>query len=90
MRAAGAKQVAEKGLGLGEFQYRLLQGLKPNVDLMGFSGPAKAVPLLQSMSEMRFSAACKVVPSKESSVSSRPYRTGIDAGHSDPGFHLIA
>jgi len=61
MRAAGAKQVAEKGLGLGEFQYRLLQGLKPNVDLMGFSGPAKAVPLLQSMSEMRFSAACKAL-----------------------------
>jgi hypothetical protein len=29
----------------------------------------------------------KVVPKKESSGSSRPYRTGIDVGHSDPGFH---
>ena len=59
---SGAKTGCGKRAGLGEFQYRLLQGLKPNVDLMGFSGPAKAVPLLQSMSEMRFSAACEVVP----------------------------
>jgi len=28
-----------------------LQGLKPGVDLIGFIGPAEAVPLLQSLEE---------------------------------------
>jgi hypothetical protein len=26
-----------------------LQGLKPNIDLIGFIGPAEAVPLLQNL-----------------------------------------
>jgi hypothetical protein len=39
--------------------YELLQGLKPDIGLIGFIGPAKAVPLLQSTSKASFSAACK-------------------------------
>jgi hypothetical protein len=46
---AGAEQPAEKGLGWKIYRYELLQGLKPVVAMIGFIGPAKAVPLLQSV-----------------------------------------
>ena len=46
---ARAKQAAEKGLGGANWRSKLLQGLKPNVDSIGFIGPAEAVPLLQSI-----------------------------------------
>ena len=39
-----ALEAAEKGLGRGKFQYLLLQGLKPNVDLMGVIGTTEVVP----------------------------------------------
>jgi hypothetical protein len=41
---------------------RLLQGLKPDVDLIGFIGTTEVVPMLQNLRElttMSFSAACK-------------------------------
>jgi hypothetical protein len=53
----GAKGAAEKGLGRGKFQYWLLQGLKPNVDLMGVIGtrprgcPGRALTLLAFLGE---------------------------------------
>jgi hypothetical protein len=43
------------------WQTEILQGLKPNVDMIGFIGPTKVVPLLQSLWEFPcdgFSAAC--------------------------------
>jgi hypothetical protein len=45
---SGAKQAAEKDLPGVDCRSELLQGLKPGIDLIGFSGPAEAVPLLQS------------------------------------------
>jgi hypothetical protein len=39
-----AKQAAEKGLGRGKFQYWLLQGLKPSIDLIGLIGMTKVMP----------------------------------------------
>jgi hypothetical protein len=46
-----------------------LQGLKPEVDLIGFIGPAEAVPLLQSLREWTirrvFHQAVKSCPFKE-------------------------
>jgi hypothetical protein len=59
MLPSGAKEVAEKGLRWRTCGYELLQGLKPDADLIGFIGPAKAVPLLQSTSKASFSAACE-------------------------------
>jgi len=53
----GAEQAAEEGRRRRICRYELLQGLKPDIDLIGFIGPAKAVPLLQSMSKAAFSAA---------------------------------
>jgi len=41
---SGAKQAAEKGLFEGGFRGRALQGLNPDVDLIGFIGTAEAVP----------------------------------------------
>jgi spore maturation protein SpmB len=40
---------AKKGPVWGGFLHWLLQGLKPNVDLMGFSGPTEVVPLLLNL-----------------------------------------
>jgi len=46
----------EKGVGSkGEPEAR--QGLKPDVHLIGYYGPAEAVPLLQSPASSEFSAA---------------------------------
>jgi len=39
-----AKQAAEKGPVWRKCPYELLQGLKPNVDLMGFIGTTKVMP----------------------------------------------
>jgi hypothetical protein len=44
-----AKQAAEKGIRGTNQRSELLQGLKPNVNSIGFIGPAEAVPLLQSI-----------------------------------------
>jgi hypothetical protein len=68
--AKGAKQAAEKGRAKGEFQYRLLQGLKPNVDMIGFIGTTEVVPCYKASRNRAsseffiahpasFSAACK-------------------------------
>jgi hypothetical protein len=46
---ARLKRLAEKGLRRRDFREWFLQGLKPDFDLMGFIGPAEAVPLLQSI-----------------------------------------
>ena len=46
-------------------QAEVLQGLKPNVDMIGFIGPTKVVPWLQSLRELprdEFFRACKVEP----------------------------
>jgi hypothetical protein len=46
---AGAEQAAEKGALEGEIRPEDLQGLKPEVDLMGFIGLTEVMPLLQSL-----------------------------------------
>ena len=43
----GLNRLRKKDL-FGGGQCRLLQGLKPSIDLIGFIGLAKAMPLLQS------------------------------------------
>ena len=40
----GPEQAAEKGHGRKEFRYLLLQGLKPNVNSIGFVGTTKVMP----------------------------------------------
>jgi len=55
-----AKQAAAKGLRRRNCRYKLLQGLKPGIELIGFIGPTEVVPLLQSrqdLNPMSFSAA---------------------------------
>jgi hypothetical protein len=42
-------QLAEKVAFPSQIPKELPQGLKPTADLIGFVGPAKAVPLLQSL-----------------------------------------
>ena len=51
---SGAKEAAEKGLFEGEILPRVLQGLKPNIDLIGFIGLTEVMPLLQSLRERIF------------------------------------
>jgi hypothetical protein len=46
---SGAKQLAEKVLQRRNYREGLLQGLKPDADWIGFIGPTKVVPLLQSL-----------------------------------------
>jgi len=48
-RPSGAERAAEKGLRGKNQGSERLQGLKPNIDSIGFIGPAEAVPLLQSI-----------------------------------------
>jgi hypothetical protein len=50
---AGAKQAAEKSLEEGEFDYWLLQGLKPDVDLIGFCGMAEVMPCYKAFENRR-------------------------------------
>jgi len=44
-----AKQLAEKVLRRRNCREGVLQGLKPDADLIGFIGPSKVVPLLQGL-----------------------------------------
>jgi hypothetical protein len=44
-----ALQLAEKVLQRRNYREGLLQGLKPDADWIGFIGPTKVVPLLQSL-----------------------------------------
>ena len=56
-RVAGAEVVAETGLIFWGVQCRLLQGLKPSIDLIGFIGLAKAMPCYSAVEfkvEMEF------------------------------------
>jgi len=46
--ASGAKQAAEKGVVESEALSEVWQGLKPNVDLIGFVGPTKVVPFYKA------------------------------------------
>ena len=48
-RSAGAEQLAEKVLQRRNYREGLLRGLKPDADWIGFIGPTKVVPLLQSL-----------------------------------------
>ena len=71
--AAGAKQAAEKGFVWGKAPEKIPSAAKADVDLIGFmrginppppsvasfSAACKAVPLLQNLTELNFSAACK-------------------------------
>jgi hypothetical protein len=45
---SAAEDGAEKGLRRAKSWYRQLQGLKPDVDFIDITGPAEALPLLQS------------------------------------------
>jgi len=57
-----AKQVAEKGLGCREFEYWHLQGLKPDIDLIGLIGMTKVMPCYKALEVelwASFSATCK-------------------------------
>jgi hypothetical protein len=48
------EQLGEKGSDWGVSRSQLLQGLKPEVDLICLIGPAEAVPLLQSLRDRTF------------------------------------
>jgi hypothetical protein len=67
----------EKGTRETSWRYELLQGLKPDVVMIGFIGPAKAVPLLQSMSRTISSAS-------EVSITRVSMRFGFGAGFGRP------
>jgi hypothetical protein len=54
-----AEEAAEKVRKKGEGAKGKLAGAKARLIPVGFIGPAKAVPLLQSPSRLRFSAACE-------------------------------
>jgi len=56
------------------FQFQLLQGLKPNIGLLGFFGPTKVRPWLQCLAMFTakgFSAACEIVPFQKSHLLDR-------------------
>jgi hypothetical protein len=67
----------EKGTRETSWRYDLLHGLKPNVAMIGFIGPAQAVPLLQSMSRTISSAS-------EVSITRFSMRDGFGAGFGRP------
>jgi hypothetical protein len=59
---SAVNQVAEKLLFGRVRRYWHLQGLKPNVDLIGFIGPTEVVPFYKTLkipAGAGFSAACK-------------------------------
>jgi hypothetical protein len=61
VESAWASQAAEKGLRWRDFRYRLLQGLKPDVDLIGFIGMTEVMPCYKALeicALVSFSAAC--------------------------------
>jgi hypothetical protein len=43
-RASGAEQAAERGPFEGEIEPRVLRGLKPNIDFIGFIGTTEVMP----------------------------------------------
>jgi hypothetical protein len=67
----------EKGTRETSWRFEFLQGLKPGVVMIGFNGPAKAVPLLQSMSRTISSAS-------EVSITRFSMRFGFGAGFGRP------
>ena len=86
-----AEQAAEKGLGRGKFQCWLLQGLKPNVDMMGVIGtrprgcPGHALTLLAFLGEF-FRSLCSPYPTAEdSSERFRRIRPGESGRRSGEG-----
>jgi len=50
----GPDRLRKKAVDPGFAAMNFCRGLKPDVAMIGFNGPAKAVPLLQSMSKMIF------------------------------------
>jgi hypothetical protein len=70
-RTSGAEEAAEKGLFESKCRLKVLQGLKPNIDLIGFIGPRPrprgfpGTPVgpvtkhLKSIAATGFSAACE-------------------------------
>jgi hypothetical protein len=56
---AGAEQAAEKGPFEGEIRPRVLQGLKPDIDSIGFIGTTEVVPFQNQALNRVFSQPVK-------------------------------